>query len=139
MHLTALSKGNVYLVRVWVTIARNCPTVCFKCHGGHASDSCPNRRGWERAPRDEDDFQSVVSDVDNVDPDVGVAGDVKSDVGAADDVASATRVADGDIAGSSEHVTDPVVNPVVLTSQSVSTPPTIVDERFNQLDELQSQ
>ena len=102
--------------------APNCPTVCFKCHGGHASDSCPKRCGWERAPCDEDDFQSVVSDVNNVEPDVGAAGDV----------ASATRVADGVVAGSSEHVTDPVVNPVVLTQQSASMPPTLIDKRFNQ-------
>lgn len=54
-------------------------------------------------------------------------------------MASVTRVADGDVDGSSEHVTDPVVSPVVLTSQSVSTPTTLIDKRFNQLDELQSQ
>ena len=112
--------------------APNCPTVCFKCHGGHASDSCPKRCGWERAPCDEDDFQSVVSDVDNVEPDVGAAGDVEPHVGAAGDVASATRVAAGAVAGSSEHVTDPVVNPVVLTQQSASMPPTLIDKRFNQ-------
>ena len=104
--------------------ARNCPVVCFKCHGCHASDSCPNRRGWERAPRDEDDFQSVASDVGDVEPDVGTAGDAEPDVGTAGDVepdvgASATCAADGDV-GSSEHVT--VVNPVVSTTQSAPTP-----------------
>lgn len=110
--------------------ARNCPTVCFKCGGGHASDSCPNRSGWERAPRDEDDFQPVASDVG---ADVA-AGDVGRDV-----AAFATHVADGDAAGSSDHVADPVVNPAVLASQSAPTPALIVDEWFNQLDEYQSQ
>ena len=36
--------------------------MCFKCQGDHASDSCPGKRGWERAPLDEEDFQSVASD-----------------------------------------------------------------------------
>ena len=136
-------KGKCLSCKGMGHFARNCPVVCFKCRGGHPSDSCPNRRGWERAPRDEDDFQSVASDVGDMEPDVGTAGVAEPDVGAAGDVepdvgASAIRVADGDV-GSSEHVADSVVNPVVVNSQSASTPSPPVDEKFNQLDEYQSQ
>ena len=45
-------------------LARNRPNVCFKCKGNYASHSCPNRRRWEHIRRDEDDFQSVTSEVE---------------------------------------------------------------------------
>lgn len=73
--------------------ARNCSTVCFKCKGGQASDSCPNRRRWEHVPADEDDFRSVVSDLGTGD-DV-TADPVESSANSAEvDVASAACTTD---------------------------------------------
>ena len=75
-------------------LARHCPTVCFKCRGGHASDSCPNRRRWERPPADDDDFRSVTSDLDagdviSVDPVELSANSADASVAAAADVTDA--------------------------------------------------
>ena len=35
----------------------------YKCKGGHALDSCPNRRRWENVSTGDDDIQSVASDL----------------------------------------------------------------------------
>ena len=44
--------------------ARNCPTVCFTCKADHASDSCPNRRGWEHLPPPDNDPRPVTTNLD---------------------------------------------------------------------------
>ena len=115
-------KGKCMACKGVGHFARNCPTVCFKYKGGHASDSCPNRRGWERVPRDDDDFQSVTSEVG-----ADVAHD---DV----DEAAEASVAQGivDAAGSSTVGLEPSVAPGDSLSVSLD------DERFNQLDDLHS-
>ena len=100
-------------------LPRHCPTVCFKCKGGHASDSCPNHRRWEHLPPDEDDFQSVVSDLDAgdviaVDPvepcansadaadaAAGVTDAVAADAGATDACVTDVSAAGGPV---SDHV-----------------------------------
>ena len=118
-------------------LARNCPTVCFKCHGSHASGSCPNRRRWEHAPADDDDFRSVASDLgagDDVTTDSVTPTETGAEVtGASVSGASDTGAANGPTPDC--VVSDPPVDPVV------SQPPTAleVDERLNQLDELQTQ
>ena len=133
-------------------LARHCPTVCFKCKGGHASDSCPNRHRWERPPADEDDFRLVTSDLDagdvtTVDPvelsansaDAAVAAAAGvTDAGVTDAGATDAGVADVSAAGS------PVSNHVGPIDFLVPRPPqtsanSVDDERFNQLDEIQRQ
>ena len=121
--------------------ARNCPTVCFSCKGGHASDACPNRRCWERAALDDDDFRSIASDVDAV----SVTGDdAAADPSANVPTADATSVsgADGPSAGSTSDSVAPFnflapPPPQVPAASQASNP--VVDERFNQLNEFQSQ
>ena len=122
-------KGKCIACKGVGHFARNCPTVCFKCKRDHASDSCPNRRGWERAPHDDDDFQSVTSEVGT-----DVAGDdVDADV--------AASAAHGTVDGSSADGTNsPAVLPVLELSQGPgdSLSCSLDDKRFNQLDDLQS-
>ena len=121
--------------------ARSCPTVCFSCKGGHALDVCPNRRHWERAAPDDDDFCSVASDVD----DVSVAGDdAAADPPANVPTADATGVpaADGPSPSSTSDGVGPLnflvpLPPQVPAASQASNP--VVDDMFNQLDELQSQ
>ena len=118
--------------------ARNCPTVCFKCKGGHASDSCPNRRRWEH-----------TLNADEASLDVGAAdavADVSDPV-----VASATASAgipvesDGSVVAADiadALPSDSVVDPASVAAQSAdgSLPSSsLVDDRFNQLDEILSQ
>lgn len=79
-------KGKCLACKGVGHFAGNCPNVCFKCKGGHASDSCPNRRRWERTTRDEDDLQSVTSDA-------GAGNVAVADV-AADAADAASNVAD---------------------------------------------
>ncbi len=130
-------------------LARHCPTICFKCKGGHASDSCPNRRRWERPPADEDDFRSVVSDLDAgeviavdpvepsansaeaADPAAGVA-----DAGAAD--AGATVACATDVSAAGGTVPDRF-GPIDFLAPRPSRTSMVDDERFNQLDEIQTQ
>ena len=100
--------------------ARKCPDVCFRCKGSHASDSCPNSRGWERAPRVDDDAQSVVSNVEPVPAAANAVATVTPDA-ATVDVAESNKA-----------------TPLVLHPFNFLQPP-LDDQRFNQLDELQSQ
>ena len=81
--------------------------MCLKCKGDLASDSCPNCRGWERAPHD-GDFQSVTSEVGaNVGHD-----DLDADVAAS--AAQGTT----DVTGSSaDGMNSPAVLPVLEPSQ----------------------
>ena len=66
-------------------LAQNCPTVCFKCRGGHALGSCPNCCHWEHVPAEEDDFRSVASDL-------GAGDEVSADpVGSTANSAEVTR------------------------------------------------
>ena len=120
--------------------ARNCPTVCFSCKGGHASDACPNRRRWERPAPDDDDFRSVASDVDAA----SVAGDdVAADPAANVPTTAATVPAADDPPAGSASDGVALFNflalrpPQAPAASQTSTP--VVDERLNQLDELQSQ
>ena len=130
-------------------LARHCPTLCFKCKGDHASDSCPNRRRWERATADEDDFCSVASDL-------GVATDVAGDpaesttdsaeaagpafaAGLAAAAGVTRNSAAGGPASSGVVLIDFLALRPPLTS-TVSQPGTAPDdERFNQLNEIQMQ
>ena len=117
-----------------VHFARNCPTVCFKFQGDHASDSCPNRRGWEQTRRDEDDFQSVASEVAD-----GAADETDPDV-----MASVVPGTDGGATGSSaDGANSSAVDPVSLVLDPSQTPgdsalaSALDDDRFSQLDDLQ--
>ena len=131
-------------------LARHCPTVCFKCKGGHALDSCPNRRRWERALADEADLRSVASDF-------GAAVDVTGDPAetstisaeTADPASAASPAAAAGVTGNSVPG-GPASNGVVLfdflAPRSLPTPTVPqpgtapdVDERLNQLDEIQTQ
>ena len=145
-------KGKCLACKGSGHFARNCPTVCFKCKGDHASDSCPNRRRWEHAPRAEDDTRSVSSDVDGND-----VTPVASDDLALAEAASVAEVVVG--AGFSLSASDAshqnssddlspsgalfsVPEVVVIGDEDVSPPSpshVVLDERFNQLDELASQ
>ena len=111
--------------------AWNCPNVCFKCKGDHASDSCPNRRGWERVPHDDDDFQSVTSEV---------GADVARDDINADAEASTAQgnvdVAEPPTGGTNSPAGLPVPEPPQVPGDSLSC--SLDDERFNQLDDLHS-
>ncbi len=108
--------------------SRKCPTVCFTCKGGHASDSCPNRRRWEHTVRDADDLQSVTSEVGAGAPDV-VAQSAVDPASGSEDPATNTLVADLTAAAVS----------ALAESQPSQLPVSLDDSRFNQLDELQSQ
>ena len=85
--------------------ARNCPKVCFKCKGDHASDSCPNRRGWEHLPAADNDLQSATSDFDATRADNDDACD--GDAGPVPSSASGAGVADASSAESAgDHAVD---------------------------------
>ena len=117
-------------------LARNCPTVCFKCRGNHASGSCPNRRRWENTHADEDDFRSVASDLAAGD-DVSACPTDSNANSAEAASASAFGTTDAPAAGgSTPYVTasDPPLASAV--SQPSSAPDD--DERLNQLDEIQT-
>ena len=128
-------------------LARHCPTVCFKCKGGHASDSSPNRRRWERLPADEDDFRSVTFDLDagdvtTVDPVELSANSADAAVAAAAGATDAGTT-DAGVAGVSD-AGGPVSNHVGPVDFLAPRPPQtsavpVDDETFNQLDEIQSQ
>ena len=140
-------------------LARRCPTVCFKCKGSHASDSCPKRRRWEHVS-EEDDSRSVASDL-------GTAADVAGDpvgsstnraeaagpasatgpVSAAGPDTAAGPAAAADATGNSA-ANGPASDDVVLfnflaprpaPSPAVSRAVHDDDERLNQLDEIQTQ
>ncbi len=108
--------------------SRKCPTVCFTCKGGHASDSCPNRRRWEHTARDADDLQSVTSEAGAGAPDV-VAQPVVDPATSTEDPAANTLVADLTAAA----VTALAESPPSQLSGSLD------DVRLNQLDEIQTQ
>ena len=124
-------KGKCIACKGVGHFARNCPNVCFKCKGDHASDSCPNHRGWERVPRDDDDFQSVTSEV---------GADVARDDVDADVEASAAQgnvdVTDPPTDGMNSPAVLPVPEPPQAPGDPLSC--SLEDERFNQLDELHS-
>ena len=155
-------KGKCLACKGVGHFARNCPTVCFKCKGSHASDSCPNRRRWERVALDDDDFQSVTSEVDAGDVIASDVGGVAAEVNvvdtntadpslavasAADGSAAAVTAADVSAVGSS--AADPAprgrarhfdfLSPRPLPASDASLPSSLPDERLNQLDELQTQ
>ena len=103
-------------------------------------DACPNRRRWERPAPDDDDFRSVASDVDAV----SVAGDdVAADPAAnVPTTVASVPAADGPPAGSTSEGVAPFNflaprPPQAPAALQTATP--VVDERFNQLDNLQSQ
>ena len=100
--------------------SRNCPNVCYKCKGDHATDSCPLRRRWERVNRDVDDLEPVSSEMG---PNTVV-----------DDVP--LSVLNPPIAAP-ESDSAPGSQPLLSSEDSI--PPTPLDERLNQLDELPSQ
>ena len=116
-------------------LARKCPTVCFKCRGDHASDACPNRRGWEHRAADDDDFRSVASDLGAAD-DIADPAETSTNstvaAGAPAAGSSGASAADGVAVGSA---------PACVSQTSVSLPPAASDsdDRLNQLDELQTQ
>ena len=128
-------KGKCLACKEIGHVACQCPTVCFQCKGGHASDACPNRRRWERPARDDDDddFQSVASDVG--------ANFVVDDVEPI--AAPATQPANGDGTDPPDHPNVPAADPTPSASLSSQMPSTLssppIDAKFNQLDELQSQ
>ena len=151
-------KGKCLSCKEIGHVARKCPNVCFKCRGDHASDSCPSRRGWERAPLDVDDFQSV--DSDDGTGGVVVGGAVGADLNSAlgDEAGAHLDSASGNDAGTDVSVSDaagstgisdadghavfgiiPVdfLAPCPPLSPLPSAP--LDDERFNQLDEYQTQ
>lgn len=156
-------KGKCLACKGVGHFARNCPTVRFKCKGGHPSDSCPNRCRWEQVVLDADDFQTVTSDVDvgNVvandlggvatevnDVVTNVADPSPADVSAADGSAADVTAADDSAAGTSSA--NPAVrsrarlfdflSPRPLQTSDASHLASLpVDERFNQVNELQSQ
>lgn len=105
--------------------ARKCPTVCFNCKGSHASDSCPNRRGWERVSSMDEGVQSIASNVEAAAEGVEVGATVAPEVASGD--AAAPEVA-------TSNVVTPVVSPAPGPVQ-----PSLDDQRFNQLDDYLTQ
>ena len=109
-------------------------------------DSCPNHRRWEHPPADEDDFRSVVSDlaagdVIAVDPVEPCANSVEAaDAAAGVTDAGATDVCVTDVSAVGGPVSDHVgpVDFLAPRPPQTSTIP-VEDERFNQLDEIQTQ
>jgi len=86
-------KGKCLSCKESDHVAHKCPTVCFKCKGDHPSDSCPNRRRWEYASRDDSDAQSTSgpNDAGGANDDAGVvAGSASEDLTLAE-AASARR------------------------------------------------
>ena len=117
-------------------LAWKCPAVCFKCCGDHASDTCPNHRGWECTAADDDDFRSVVSDLSVAD-DVAadpVEASANSAEAAGTPAAGSTEVSAADGAAANSVPSCP---PQMSVSQSSAT--SGIDDRFNQLDEIQTQ
>ena len=120
-------------------LARNCPTVCFKCKGGHASDSCPNRRRWENVRTGDDDIQSVASGLGagndgGADPVESSADGVE-----ASNVSAAGVASDGSASNPVPSFNFLAPRPPEVSSVSPQVSASPVDERLNQLDELQSQ
>ena len=156
-------KGKCLACKGVGHFARNCPTVCFKCKGSHASDSCPNRRRWERVALDDDDFQSVTSEVDAGDVTTSDVGGVTAEVNVVDmntadpslavasaaDGSAADVTAAADVSAVGSSAADPAsrggarhfdfLSPRPLLTSDTSHPSPLPDERLNQLDELQSQ
>ena len=100
------------------------------------SGSCPNRRRWEHAPAEEDDFRSVASDL-------GAGDDVTADP--VRPTASSAEVVGTSVSGAADAgaadgstpdcpASDPPLDPAV--SQPSTAPED--DERLNQLDEIQT-
>ena len=114
----------------------NCPTVCFKCRGNHASDSYPNRRRWENAHADEDDFQSVASDLGAGD-DVSARPSDSNANSAEAASASASGTTDAPAAGGSTPGVTASDPPLASAAPQPSSAPDD-DERLNQLDEIQT-
>ena len=129
--------------------AWNCPKVCFKCKGDHATDSCPNRRGWEHLPAADNDLRSTTSDLDASRANNDHVCD--GDAGPVPSSASGAGVADASSAESAgDHAVDEPNSHSVhlfyflasrssqMSADAQSTAP-LDDVRFNQLDELQTQ
>ena len=105
--------------------ARKCPDICFNCKGSHASDSCPNRRGWERASHVDEDVQSVASNVEAVG-------------GGADGEATVTpEVVNVEVTAPDVTVSNTATSHVSAASGLLQ--PSFDDLRLNQLDEYQTQ
>ena len=142
-------------------LARQCPKVCYKCKGDHASNACPNSRRWEHRRADEDDFHSVASDLgtaadvtvpaessnsnaETADPapvfgpaSAAEPGPTAGPAAAAAGPAAAVGSTDGSVRGPVPQFDFLAPRPPLPT---VSRPATALDdERFNQLDEVQTQ
>lgn len=60
-------------------LARVCPSICFRCKGSHASDSCPARRRWEYVSRDVEEVPAAIAaDAEGATPDDLVLADAAS-------------------------------------------------------------
>ena len=98
------------------------PDICFNCKGSHASDSYPICRGWERVSRA---AQSVASNIEAVAADADAVVTVTPNAANTDIIA--LDVAESNIA-----------SPAIPHQFSFLHLP-LDDQRFNQLDKLQSQ
>ena len=126
-------KGKCLSCKQLGHLARSCPSVCFRCKGSHASDSCPACRHWEYVSRDVEEVPSATD----------AAGATSDDLILADAASVAevvVRAGLGQPASQSSQLTD--VPEVIVVEEGVAAPPVALqglDERFNQLDELDSQ
>ena len=129
-------KGKCLACKQPGHLARSCPSVCYRCKGGHASDSRPARRRWEYVSRDVEEVPSAAAaDAAGVDSENLALAEAASVA----EVVVRTGLCQS--ASQSSQVTD--VPEVIVVEEGVATPPVprqvLSDERFNQLDELDSQ
>ena len=94
-------------------LARICPSVCFRCKGSHASNSCPARRRWEYVLCDVAEVPSATA--------ADAVGAASEDLALADTASVAevvVRTGLGQSASQSSHLTD--VPEVVVVEEGVA-------------------